>query len=103
MTDIISSDSDGLGLYDTQTVRAANILAVQLGHLEYAQELGIDLKFFLSEDFSFQNESFKAYLIQVLANQGINVSSVLDVLESLQANYTFKLVPDTTSTGLIAR
>jgi len=102
MTDIISAGAD-LGIFDTQTYKAANILSVQLGNLEYQQDFGIDLEYFLDEDFRFQNESFKAYLVEVLANNRINVSSVIDVLESLFATYTFNIVPEETQTALIAR
>ncbi len=59
MTDIVSIGAD-IGLYDSQSPRAANILSVQLGALEYAPTLGIDLAYFLQEDFRFQNESFKS-------------------------------------------
>jgi hypothetical protein len=60
MIDIISSnDGQDLGLYDTQTERAKNILSTQVGSLEYAKDLGVDLNYFLSPDFKFQNESFK--------------------------------------------
>lgn len=104
MIDIISAD-DGLdiGLYDTQTTRAANILSIQLGSLEYLPDFGIDLKYFLREDFSFQNESFKAYLIEVLANNGINVTSVLDEVMALHSKYTFNLAPIENDSGLISR
>jgi hypothetical protein len=74
-----------------------------VGSLEYAQDLGIDLAFFLSEEFLFENESFKAYLIEVLARKGINVSSLVDTVENLFSDYVFNLSPDETSTGLIAR
>lgn len=101
MIDITSIDQD-LGLFDTQTSRAANILSVQLGSLEYAEDLGIDLKYFLQEDFRFQNESFKSYLIQVLSTNGINVSSVDEVLESLYASYVFNLTPSESQGGLVS-
>jgi hypothetical protein len=103
MIDIISADANGLGTYDTQTPRAANILSVQLGSLEYAEELGIDLEFFLSEQFKFENEAFKSYLIEVLANRGINVSSVTELLESLFNQLTINIQPDEQSGGLLAR
>ncbi len=104
MIDIVSNGPGlDMGVFDTQTSRAANILSVQFGALEYAQDLGIDLKWFLSEDFKFENESFKAYLIQVLANRGINVASLGEVVETLFSQYTFNLSPDEQSTGLIAR
>jgi hypothetical protein len=91
------------GVADTQVFRAKNILNVQLGSLEYAPDLGIDLEYFLSEDFQFQNESFKAYLIQVLASYSINVASITDVVEALFREYTFNLSPSASEGGLIAR
>lgn len=103
MIDIVDfSPETGMQVYDTQTPRAANILSVQLGALAYAEELGIDLKYFLGEDVKFQNASFKAYLVQVLANNGINVTSVIEVLEALESQYTINLSPEETSTALVA-
>lgn len=104
MIDIVDFNPDtGMQVYDTQTPRAANILSVQLGALEYAPDLGIDLKYFLGEDVKFQNASFKAYLVQVLANNGINVTSVIEILDALEAEYTINLSPEENSTALIAR
>jgi hypothetical protein len=104
MIDIISADTGlDLGLYDTQTKKAENLLSVQLGGLEYLPLFGIDLAFFLTEAAQFQNESFKAYLIEVLANNGINVASVLELVENLSTNYTINLTPAETSTGFVAR
>ncbi len=102
MIDILSV-TDDIGLLDTQIMRASNILSVQIDALEYEPELGIDLKYFLSEEFRFQNESFKAYLIQRLASYSINVASVVEVVENLYNNYTFNLTPDESSDSLIAR
>jgi phosphomannomutase len=102
MIDIVSVGTD-IGLFDAQTEKAKNILSVQLGALEYAPDLGVDLRYFLSEDFRFQNESFKAYLVEVLANNGINVASVVDDVEDLFRQYTFNLTPEETSSGLVAR
>ncbi len=103
MIDIVSANEGlDLGLFDTQTCKAANVLSVQIRDLEYAPQLGIDLKYFLSEDFRFQNASFKAYLVEVLANNRINVSSVMDQLNSLYSVYTFNLSAEEKS-GLIAR
>jgi hypothetical protein len=100
MIDIVSATTD-IGLFDTQTCKAANILSVQLGNLEYAKTLGIDLKYFLSEDFQFQNESFKAYLVEVLANNRINVASVIDEIQRLYSVYTFNLSADDKTSGLV--
>lgn len=102
MIDIISQSGD-IGLYDTQTMKAANILSVQLGSLEYEPTLGIDLKFFLDEDYSFQNESFRAYLIEILANNGVNVSTVIEVVENLYSQYTFNISSEQNNTALISR
>lgn len=104
MIDIVSNETGlDMGVVDTQTSRAANLLSTQIQSLEYADDFGIDLKYFLSDEFRFQNESFRAYLIERLANWGINVSDVIDVAESLHRQYTFELTPAETSSGLIAR
>ena len=102
MIDIVSLGDD-MGIYSTQNYKAKNILSVQLGDLEYAPLLGIDLRYFLSEDFKFQNDSFKAYLIEVLANSGINVASVEEQIETLFTRFNFNLTPEETSSGMVAR
>lgn len=92
-----------LGTFDTQTFRAKNILSVQVGSLVYAPDLGIDLKYFLSEEFRFQNESFKSYLIQVLASHSINVASIDDTFQNLFQKYVFNLTPAENEKTLVAR
>jgi len=103
MIDIVSSGSDGMETYNTQTERAANILSVQLGALEYEKTIGIDLRYFLADDLRFQNESFKAYIVQVLATKGINVANLVETIEALASRFTINLTPDETSGGMIAR
>jgi len=103
MIDIVSANELGMGVFDSQVGKAGNILAVQLGALEYLQDFGIDLEYFLSEDFRFQNDSFKAYLIERLSAQGINLSSVLEVVETFSSNLTFNIQPDETNSSLMAR
>lgn len=104
MIDIVSWEpGKDLGILDTQTPRAANILSVQVQSLEYAPELGIDLKYFLSPEFEFQNESFKAYCVQVLAQNGINVANVSEEVRALFTKLGFNILPDQKSTGLVAR
>ena len=103
MIDIVGFNSKGMQIFDTQTEKAANILSVQLGALEYAKDLGIDLRYFLTEKIQFQDDSFKGYLVQSLASRGINVSSITEVLKALQSDYNIKLSPEENSTGLIAR
>lgn len=102
MIDIVEVTND-IQFFNTNVMRASNILSVQLGDLEYAQDLGIDLRFFLSEDFKFQNESFKAYMVEVLAQRGIDVASVAEIVESLFSKYTFNLTGSDDTTGMIAR
>ena len=101
MIDIIKVDED-IVLFDTQTEKAKNILSVQLGALEYAPEMGVDLRYFLSENFIFQNESFRSYLIQILANNSINVASVVDTVDDLFTQYTFNLSPSEDDSGMVA-
>jgi len=102
MKDIVSVGAE-LGILDSQTPKAANVLSVELGSLEYAPLLGIDIKYFLSDQFKVQNDSFKAYLVEVLANNSINVVSVIDILESLFARYTFNIKPSEDNGSLMAR
>lgn len=106
MIDMFPPSAEGLdlGIYDTPVPRAANILDVQFGSLEYAQTFGIDLAFFLSSDFKFQNASFKAYCIEVLASWGINVTELTDVVDRLSHQYIFEVSQDeTSSTQLVER
>ncbi len=99
MIDIVSASAAGLSVYDTQVSKAANVLSVQLGALEYAPDFGIDIRFFMDPDFIFQNESFKSYLIQRLSESNVNVSSVAELLEALYLKYTFVVGDRDRSTG----
>lgn len=104
MIDIINADPGlDLGIYDTVAPRAANLLSIQEGFLEYAPDWGIDLAYFIADDFLFQNASFKAYLIERLANRGINVASVLEQVQALFEQYTLELPSGESSNGLVAR
>lgn len=104
MIDIVDFENgQDIGIYDTQVEKAKNVLSVQLRALEYAPDVGIDLRYFLTEDFKFQNESFKAYCVERLANSGINVASVFTEINALAEKYTFNISPEEVSTGLVAR
>lgn len=103
MIDIVGFANNDIQLFDTQTERAANILSTQLGALEYAKDFGIDLRYFLTESISFQDESFKGYMVQNLATRGINVSSLVEVINALDADYNIKLSPAETTTGFLVR
>ncbi len=103
MMDIIEAiDGNDLNVMDSVVAKAGNVVAVQLGSLEYAQEFGVDLRFFLTSELQFQNESFKAYLVQRLTESQVNVSEILQTIESVFEQYTF-FVGDTSksSGGLI--
>ena len=102
MIDIVGVGDD-LNLADTENFRAANILSVQLGGLEYQPLMGIDLDYFLAEEVQFQTESFKSYCIEVLANFGVNVAQVTQVDNTLFSEFNFELVPKENTTALIAR
>lgn len=90
MLDIVSlEDGADLGIANSAVTRAASVLQVQIGSLEYAPKFGVDLKFFLDNDLQFQNESFRSYLIERLTHHQINASQVVETLDTLFETYTF--------------
>ena len=90
MLDIVEiQDGKDLGVADTAVTKAANVLSIQLGSLEYAPDFGVDLRFFLTSNLQFQNDSFKAYLVDRLTHSQVNVSDVRETLEALFSRYTF--------------
>lgn len=102
--DIVSAESGfDLGIADTQTTKASNILSVQLGSLDYLPDFGIDLNYFLDNSIRFQNASFKAYLVEVLASQGINVSNVIEMIENLYSQYTIEITDDQNTGEFVAQ
>ena len=103
MSDIQWTGSGDLELTNTDVNKAANVLGVQLGSLEYLPNMGVDLEYFLSTDFKFQDQSFKSYIVQVLAANGINVASIISTVENLKENLDINLSASTKTTGLIAR
>ena len=101
MNDITSITTD-LVVMDAQTPKAANVLSVQLGALEYAKDFGVDINFFIDENFTFQNESFKSYLIQRLAEHHVNVTQVIDTLENFFLKFGFTVgQPEEVTRGYI--
>lgn len=89
MMDIVESNQgEDLKIFDSIVSKAGNVLSVQLGDLEYAPDFGVDLKFFLQSDFQFQNDSFKAYLVQRLVESQVNVAQVMETIETLFTKYT---------------
>ena len=98
MIDISGVSAGDITLANSIVNKAANVLQIQLGTLEYAPDFGIDLEFFLDPDLQFQNDSFKSYLIQRLSELHVNVNQVLDTLEQFYLKFTF-IVGDIESTG----
>lgn len=102
MLDIINIE-DGLDLQvgNTAVPKAANVLSIQLGDLEYAPTFGVDLRYFLEAGLQFQNASFKAYLVDRLTQSQVQVSQVLEILETLYSQYTFFVGDNRNLEGLI--
>ncbi len=103
MIDIGEFSNDDIRIIDSQIPKATNLLSVQLGALEYLPDFGIDLRYFLENPVKFQNQSFRSYLIQALANNGINVASLDTEADALFETYVFNLAPQETSAGFMAR
>lgn len=75
--DVFVNKDGTVGVSDTVVYKGRNILSIQEGSLEYAPETGIDLKKFLNPDVKIQNETFRAYAVQKLGEQGVNPVQVL--------------------------
>jgi len=99
ITDVL--DGSDLIVRDSIAPKAANVLNIQLGTLEYIPDFGVDLKYFLDNIIEFQNDSFKAYLIQRLIESRVNVVAVEEVIEALFSKYQFEVGEQQSSEGLI--
>lgn len=90
MIDIVElNDGEDMTVFDSIVSKAANVLSVQIGDLEYAPNFGIDIKYFLESEFQFQNESFKAYCVQRLVEHQVNVVRVSDLIETFSTTFTY--------------
>lgn len=87
---------------DTIVFKAKNILEVQEGSLDYAPELGIDLKRFLNPDVKIQNKTFEAYSIQKLGEQGVNPIELIVNQETFRQVFEYT-VAEAEKEGLIAQ
>ncbi len=102
MLDIVEfPEGKDMSVSSTAVSKAANVLSVQLASLEYAQDFGVDLRFFFESDLQFQNASFKAYLVQRLVESQINVSDVTQVIEALDERLTFYVGDSAETKGFI--
>jgi len=97
----ISEGSD-MQVGRSEVPKAANVLSVQLGSLEYAKTFGVDKDYFLNSEFQFQNASFKAYLVERLLAHQINVVNVIQTIEAVSQTYIFNIAATDTQTELIA-
>jgi hypothetical protein len=90
MLDIVRiQNGSDLGLASSEIPKAANILSVQLGALEYQPDFGIDKRYFLTQGVEIQQTSFRAYCVQRLTESQINISQVLSFLLALFGRNTF--------------
>ena len=103
ITDIVEvKDESDLVLARSDIARAGNVIAVQLGSLEYAPTFGVDLKFFLVSEYQFQNQSFQAYLINRLVESQVNVVQCIEVIQNFMNIYRFEIgEPGNNTQGLI--
>lgn len=103
LADIVSNDTGlDLGIQQTEAPRAGNIIATQIGTLEFASTFGIDLKYFLTSDFNIQTDSFKSYCVQRLLQQRVNVVSVLSEVQALFSTVIFNIGSSQNDGSLIA-
>lgn len=90
MIDIVSLNQGfDMGLQDTIVPKAANLLEVQIGSLAYAPTFGVDFAYYLTSNFQFQNETFKAYLVQQMIKNQINVNSVTETIDNLFETFSW--------------
>ena len=77
---------------DTVVFKAANLLKVQEGELEYHPNFGIDLKRFFDPDIQIQNETFEAYSLQKMAQNGINPISLAIEKKTFEQIFNYDLI-----------
>lgn len=103
MKDIVRiAEGFDLGIADAVAPKAANILRVQIGDLDYIPTFGVDFRFFLQDGLQFQNSSFKAYIVQRLSSYRIDVFSVIEVIENLFEQLTFEVGDGREKEGFVA-
>lgn len=90
MLDIVQiEDGKDLVIADSAAPKAGNVLSIQIGDLEYAPDFGVDLRFFLQEQLQFQNESFRAYLVERLTQSQISVDQVVEIIDTFTSKFIF--------------
>ena len=66
-------------------------MSVQQGSLEYAQDFGVDLKYFLDNPIEFQTVTFQSYLIQRLSLSMINVTEAIATVQKFISDLKLKV------------
>ena len=64
---------------DTDLFKAKNLLTTQIESLYFLPKFGIDLDMFFSQDYNIQFNSFKSYIADKIAQNGINIAENPDV------------------------
>lgn len=103
MSDIFVNGTGDLTFIKTDLGRASNLLSTQVGNVLYLNNFGIDLEFFLGDEFTFQNETFKAYLISKLSEASINVFEFKDVIKDFFNEYNISLSVNDDTTAFLER
>ena len=88
---VLAEQTKDMRVEDSIAPKAANVISTQLGSLDYAVNFGADLIYFLQSELEFQNQSFRAYLVDRLTQHGVNVVDVLYVIDSLSETYSFEV------------
>lgn len=90
MKDIFKvEDGKDLRIEDNISPKAVNVISTQLDSLTYAPGFGADLKYFISSNFQFQNESFKAHLTERLMQHYVNPIDAQETVRSLYTEFTW--------------
>jgi hypothetical protein len=100
MMDIVLIDTD-LRILNSNVPKAENVVSIQLGSLEYAKDFGVDKRYFLTEQFEFQNEAYRSYLLQRLSESSIDVSTVTELISALDAKYSFLILEPANTTSFV--
>ncbi len=87
---------------NTVVHKAANCITTQLESLYYAQKFGVDLKRFLDPDVEIQTETFKAYTVQQLTDNGVNVIDLKESRTTFEALFDY-VVQQQENQGLVAQ
>ena len=75
---------------NTDVFKAENILNIQINSLYYAQDLGIDLARFVNSDVEIQPKTFRAYTVQELTRQGVQLQTVATAINQFMSTITYK-------------